>query len=154
MTTKTTYADDIYKIAIETFELMCYMFPLDESEFPEDAQHNLDRYVTSAARFDGAAEGGLVISACEGLMDALAENMLGTDDATDSQKEGALCEIVNIICGNVAPFFSKDDKICYIRPPEIIPDRENPEQRFEGMNHETVMVHLDEGCAKITVYYS
>ena len=47
-------------------------------------------------------------------------NMLGEDDPTNEEKEGALCEIANIVCGNAAPLFAKNDKICVIKPPQII----------------------------------
>ena len=153
MMTTHNYTADIYDIAVETFELMCYMFPLDESEVP-DKQVKPEQCTTSVAHFEGAANGGMAICATPNLLDALAENMLGTEDATREQKEGALCEMVNIVCGNVAPFFSKDNEICYIRPPRITGPGEKAEELFPEMKSETVPLHLDEGSAVITVYYS
>ncbi|MDI6402433.1 chemotaxis protein CheX [Balneolaceae bacterium ANBcel3] len=149
-----TYSEDIYEIAMETFEMMCYMFPLDESEIEPGQEEAIEEGVIAFARFDGASEGALAIQPAPELLEAIALNMLGTDEAGLQEKEGALCEMVNIVCGNVAPFFSKDDQICIIRPPKIAGEEENTDELFKGMNKEEILIHLDEGSARIIVYYS
>lgn len=139
-------------IAYQTFEITCYMFPLEEWELEEEGVHPPGADSISAfVRFDGAAEGAMKIRVTPELFDAIAENMLGMEEGDDSLKEGALCEIANIICGNMVPVFAKGDNICYIRPPEIL---DNPDKLkdFKGLETETVQVYLDEGVAEITVY--
>ena len=76
------------------------------------------------------------------------------DEGTRELKEGALCEIANIICGNTVPIFAKGDDICYIRTPKIAAGRQAAEEEFKSMTSESVHVHLDEGVAEITIYYS
>lgn len=149
-------ADQIRDITYETFEITCYMFPLDEWELEDlDIEEVYDPVNGGAmVRFDGASEGGLMIRPNAELLTAIASNMLGEDEASDEQKEGALCEIANIICGNTVPIFAKDDKICYIRPPFIMEADYNPEMEFEGYQHESLRVFLDEGVAEIDIYYS
>ena len=150
-----TIADQIRDITNETFEITCYMFPLDEWELEDLDIEEIEDPVTGAmVRFDGASEGGLMIRPNEELLKAIASNMLGEDEATVEQKDGALCEIANIICGNTVPIFAKDDKICYIRPPFIVEANYDPEKEFEGYEHETLRVFLDEGIAEIDIYYS
>ena len=150
-----TIADQIRDITNETFEITCYMFPLDEWELEDLDIEEIEDPVTGAmVRFDGASEGGLMIRPNEELLKAIASNMLGEDEATVEQKDGALCEIANIICGNTVPIFAKDDKICYIRPPFIVEANYDPEKEFEGYEHETLRVFLDEGVAEIDIYYS
>jgi len=150
-----TIADQIRDITYETFEITCYMFPLDEWELEDLDIEEIEDPVTGAmVRFDGASEGGLMIRPNEELLKAIASNMLGEDEATVEQKDGALCEIANIICGNTVPIFAKDDKICYIRPPFIVEANYDPEKEFEGYKHETLRVFLDEGVAEIDIYYS
>ena len=150
-----TIADQIRDITNETFEITCYMFPLDEWELEDLDIEEIEDPVTGAmVRFDGASEGGLMIRPNEELLKAIASNMLGEDEATVEQKDGALCEIANIICGNTVPIFAKDDKICYIRPPFIVEANYDPETEFEGYEHETLRVFLDEGIAEIDIYYS
>jgi CheY-specific phosphatase CheX len=131
------------------------MFPLEEWEI-DDVDHleKPDGSVRSVVKFDGAAEGGMVIDPSDDLLNALAVNMLGIDEASSEEKEGALCEIANIICGNTVPLFAHDEKICVIRPPRIAKEDENLDEEFPGMHKETIEVFVDEGIVNITIYYS
>lgn len=150
-----TYKDEVRKIAYNTFEIACYMFPVDESELIEDGRLELpEKGKSSIVKFDGAVEGGMVINVSPELLNAIASNMLGIEEATEEQKEGALCEVANMICGNTVPLFAKNDEICYIRPPRIIKKGEKPEQNFHGAHKEYLRIFLDEGVADITIYHS
>jgi len=147
--------DKIREIAYKTFEITCYMFPLDEWEIEEHKPFELnDDSITALVEFEGAAVGGMYISMAPELLDAIAENMLGIEEADTELKEGALCEIANIICGNTVPVFAKEEKICYIRPPRIVEGNENGAERFAGSGVEKLQIYLDEGVAEITLYYS
>jgi len=142
-------------IAYNTFEITCYMFPLDEWEIEERGEIKLgDDSITAIVEFDGAANGAMSIRVNPELLEAIAENMLGMEEADQELKEGALCEIANIICGNTVPVFAKDDKICYIRTPRIVEKEGLLEGRFKGLQKEKLQIHLDEGSAEITIYYS
>lgn len=148
--------DEIRKIAHNTFEVTCYMFALDEMEIDEDPfiiDHSSEVVVSSLVTFKGAAEGGMVISADEELFDAIAANMLGVDEATYEEKEGALCEIANIVCGNTVPLFAKNGEICIINPPKIKKNGELHSDGFEQFYEETFHVYLDEGVAYISIFY-
>ena len=151
----TTYTDKIHDIAVNTFEITCYMFPLEEWEMEDaDLLEKPDGSSRSVVHFDGAASGGMVIDASGHLLDAIAANMLGVDAATQEEKEGALCEIANIICGNTVPLFAKNENICYIRPPRIAKPGEDLDEIFKDMHHEKLQVLLDEGVADISIYYN
>jgi len=152
---EVNYSDKIHDIAVSTMEITCYMFPLEEWEL-EDRMltGNPEGKVRSIVKFDGAAEGGMVINPSDELLDAMAANMLGMENADDEQKEGALCEITNIICGNTVPLFAHNKHICYIRPPRIAEPEEDLDQIFHGMKKEVIPVYLDEGVAEIIIYYS
>jgi len=149
------YADKIREIAATTFEITCYMFPLEEWEI-EDEVLTVPKVgdLRSVVTFDGAAEGGMVIKPSDDLLGAMAGNMLGVEEADIEQKKGALCEIANIICGNTVPLFAKNKKICYIRPPRIAESDEDTDRTFGHMSKESLNVYLDEGVAEITIYYS
>jgi CheY-specific phosphatase CheX len=151
----TTYTDDIHDIAVNTFEITCYMFPLEEWEMEDaDELQQPDGSLRSIVKFDGAAEGGMVINPSGDLLNAIAANMLGVDEASDEEKQGALCEIANIICGNTVPLFAKDENICYIRPPRIAEQDEDADALFDSAHKEEIKVYLDEGVADITIYYT
>ncbi len=153
-TMSTTYTDKIHDIAVNTFEITCYMFPLEEWEMEDaDMLEKPNGLSRSVVHFDGAANGGMVIDASEDLLEAIAANMLGVDEATQEEKEGALCEIANIICGNTVPLFARNENICYIRPPRIAKPEEDLDSIFNNMHHEKLQVYLDEGVADISIYY-
>lgn len=150
----TTYTDKVRDIAIETFEITCYLFPLEEWELDgEEALDKPDGSKRSMVHFEGAAKGGMMIDASPDLLDAIAANMLGIEEATDKDKDGALCEIANIICGNTVPLFAKNENICYIRPPRMAEPDEDIDALFKNMQHEQVEITLDEGIANISIYY-
>lgn len=152
---ETAYSDKIYDIAVETFQVTCYMFPLEEWEMEEQPQDDIfGGAVRSVVYFSGAAQGKMVITASGKLLTAIAANMLGIDDPDNTQKEGALCEVANIICGNTVPLFARDDKICTIRPPEIAKNTAEAHKKTTEMEQEALEIFLDEGAAKIIVYYT
>lgn len=152
---KMNYSEKIRDIALNTFEVTCYMFPLEEWEIDDPSEISKPGGSTrSIVHFEGAATGGMVIDPSEDLLEAIAANMLGEDVATDEEKEGALCEIANIICGNTVPLFSKNEVICTISPPRIAGEDEDTDTVFKDMNRESLQVLLDEGTAEITLYYS
>ncbi len=152
---KTSHRQKIYDIAVNTFEVTCYMFPLGAEEIPTEQKKELPKdVIRSLVKFSGSAEGEMVITPSHNLLTAMAANMLGVDNPDEQQKSGALYEISNIICGNTAPLFTDGDEICYIHPPQLI-KAENPRSQREPEQHEeSVQVYLDEGTAEISVYYS
>lgn len=146
--------EKIREIAQTTFEITCYMFPLEQWELEEAANAECDHSgVRAMVGFGGAAEGGMIISPTEELLTAIAANMLGIESPTEEEEEGALCEIANIICGNTVPQFASNDKICHIHPPQLIEEEEDIDQNFDDMSKQSVQVFLDEGVADITFYY-
>lgn len=148
-------ADTIRDIANHIFEVTCYMFPLEEWELDaECSMPDFNECIASIVQFDGAAEGAMVIQPTPSLLDAIAANMLGIETVDREQKEGALCEIANIICGNTVPLFAHNKQICYIRPPRIVVPNEKVDQLFKSMHKEVLTLFLDEGAVQITTFYS
>lgn len=144
------------EIALNTFELTCFMFPLNEWEIEEANFSSIkaDNLIQAIVHFDGVVKGGLILSAASELVNAIAANMLGVEQAKEEEKEGALCEIANIICGNMVPLFAKQDNICYIHPPKILKQDEDITSLFENMQLDQIRILLDEGIAEISVYYA
>ena len=148
------YKNVIKKIAYDTFQITCYMFPLDEWEIGEISKSKMPDYYTGAVvAFDGAVNGMMIIKPCRRLYEAIAANMLGVEETNDSEKEAALCEIANIVCGNTVPLFARNSKICLIKPPEIHNGNHSIEKKTTGMNKEVFEIFFDEGTAEISIYY-
>ena len=150
-----SYKEKIYDIAVRTFEVSCYMFPLEEWELTDEEEvHFSKKGIRAVVGFDGAAEGKMIIAPSSGeLLTAMAANMLGIEAPNEEEESGALCEITNIICGNTVPLFAHNDHICYIEPPIILKETEEADEKTDPMERESVQVFLDEGAVKITVYY-
>lgn len=145
--------DNIYDIAVNAFEVTCFMFSLEKQEI-EELPRISENTKRAAVDFNGAAEGRMVIHPSEELLTAIAANMLGTENPNEEEKSGALCEIANIICGNIVPLFAGDNAICYVEPPTIIEENTVGLKDKEDMETERVQIYLDEGIVEILVYYS
>jgi len=133
----------IYESALETFEIACFLFPVQEQDDKSDGlSSDKAPHLRSIVGFNGATEGKVVITPSVSLLNAMAANMLGIDLPDQSQKEEALCEVANIISGNIAPLFNSDDEICYIEPPKLIEGTCEPLQTMEEMMKESVRIYL------------
>ncbi|MCH8558163.1 MAG: chemotaxis protein CheX [Balneolia bacterium] len=146
----------VSKAVYRTLEVTCYMFPVEADELQEmgiDTNVSDDELTSSVITFEGAAEGAVFIAVNDDLYHALASNMLGEDTASKDEKDAALCEIANIICGNIVPFFAKNGEICKINPPEIGSFKNKKLFESKGYGHEKFEAYVDEGIAKVTIYF-
>ena len=143
----TTYTENVHDIALNTFEVTCFMFPMDEWEIEEEELDYPDGSTRSIVGFDGAAKGGMVINPNESLLTAIAANMLGIDVPTEEEKEGALCEIANIICGNTVPLFAKNDKnhkksLTQMTKSELISEVRRLQNQISDFDHELIALQV------------
>lgn len=147
----------IRKIAEDIFEITCYMFPLDPMEMEDVLEDNMgiseEPVISAMVTFKGAAKGVMVISVDNRLFEAIAANMLGVDEVLNEEKEVALCEIANIICGNTVPLFAKNSNICFIDLPRIRKSSDHLEIDYRNFNCTSFTVYLDEGVSKISIFY-
>lgn len=144
------------EIAESIFEITCYMFPVEPEEFGDehsDQFWDMNNAKSAIVTFKGAANGVMVISADVHLFEAIAANMLGVDETNDKEKEAALCEIANIICGNTVPIFANNGKICTIDPPKIYKVENDLLVTYKDYNHTELTLYLDEGVSQILIYY-
>lgn len=143
----------IYEMAVETFEITCFLFPVQEDGVDPSGQKFELSGRKTVVEFSGAAEGMVVISTSEALLNAMAANMLGIEEPNASDKEEALCEVANIISGNIAPMFSDEDEICYINPPQLIEEGKAIGNNLEQSEKESVRVFFNEGAVDIEAVY-
>lgn len=147
--------DRVEEVVYNTFEVVCFLFPLDPWEVEEMEEQELSSDITkSIVTFEGAASGAMVIAASADMLDTIAENMTGAEDTSVEEKEAALCELANIICGNTVPIFSKNRQICSIHPPSILNSEKEIPARFSEMEKESLKVFLDEGPVELSLFYS
>lgn len=108
------------EVASGTLESMAFIFSTPEGsdfDLPE-FQENL----IVSTEFDGPFAGRLVVMAAIETLSELAAGMLGIEEADISmhQKEDALKEILNVICGNLLPHIAGKESVFHIAPPVSI----------------------------------
>lgn len=148
---KSGLRDKIYDSVVKTFEVVCYMHPLEKSEIEDQNLIIPDHQIYSVVEFDGAVEGKMIITPSDELLSEMTKNMLAIDNPDEEQMTGALSEVSNIICGNTVPLFAKNEDICYIRPPRILKEYEVRAGENKEVNKEFLRVFLDGGVVEIIV---
>ncbi len=102
MTAKAIHAT-LMEVASEMLESLAFMFSTPEgADFdpPDDGEFRI-----LAVDFHGPFSGKLVLMAAEETLSELTASMLGVDehDIVSEQKEDALKETLNVVCGNLLP---------------------------------------------------
>jgi chemotaxis protein CheX len=142
----------ISKVTAETLEKLAFMFasPYD----PEDStEENPDTGVS--VFFDGPFSGTLGMKVSGEVLSEIAANMLGVDDEDEitlDDKNDALKETVNIICGNILPAIGGKQAVFSIDAPKIIPEGEDVQVRDGEKLVSDVKLSLDEGRCDLVLF--
>jgi CheY-specific phosphatase CheX len=132
----------------QAFEDLCFMY-----EAPELAQEQAEQPWATAAevKFRGDFSGKLLLRVSPGLFQAVAARMLGTADLAPGQMEDALCELANVICGNIIPSIADGRSGLVIGIPRIAsPDLQT--HRRLGSAVASCPLSLGEGRAEAVVF--
>jgi chemotaxis protein CheY-P-specific phosphatase CheC len=133
------------RVAVDTLEQLAFLF-----SFPDDEQvkTDVDSAVAAHVSFSGPFSGALVITVSPQVLIELTANMLGVDceeGTTSDQKDDALKEMINVICGNLLPAIAGKKAVFDIDVPKIISEYEEIKEateRYDGLPP-TSMVILD-----------
>ena len=111
-------------VAVKTLEDLAFIF-----SFPEEEGDDIpvDSSVAVSISFSGPFSGTLVIRISNQVLPELTANMLGVEEeeTTIDQKNDALKETINVICGNLLPAIAGKDAVFNINTPCIISDGES-----------------------------
>lgn len=140
--------ETLYKATVLTFEELCFMFPAPEME-EELKDVKLEAMVV--VEFQGPFNGELAVKTCGELYRAIPTNMLGEDDSTARQRRDALCEIANVICGNMLPGIAGPKEVFDISSPREMENGESGDGLHEDPAAEVCMA-LDQGKVEITLF--
>jgi CheY-specific phosphatase CheX len=139
--------DLLAHVTAETLEGLAFVFAFDEGEIrvPDGACVRID--------FSGPFDGAFFLSADELLLDEITRNMLGLDDdsrISQSQREDALKETANVICGNLLPKLGGKDAVF-----DFIPSGVFSEGLDHALNGKTpsceVTLSLDESVCRVSL---
>ena len=127
------------RVAMEAFETMGFLLP--DPHAPEPDGRPL-RGVRVAYR--GPAEGAITVRADATVLEALAMNMTGSDEAPDLALQlDALGEIANVICGNVVPELEDPSSVFRLSAPVPV------ERRSDASPERTVRLGLEGGLVVV-----
>ena len=138
------------RVAEDVFASLAFMFPVDAD--PATASQEPPK--RAAIDFRGPVNGTLVLSVAEEMLGPLASNMLGLEDGvlpSAAQKQDALKEILNVICGNLLPAIVSSREVFSIGAPRLLPDGQSclpPDGRTSAV---TARISLDAGHVCLTL---
>lgn len=107
----------LMEVASEMLESLAFMFSTPESTDFDPPES--DAFRTLSVDFDGPFSGALVLMAAEGTLSELTASMLGAEESevTSEQKEDALKETLNVVCGNLLPRIAGQEAVFNIARP-------------------------------------
>jgi CheY-specific phosphatase CheX len=145
--------DNIIEIVTaETLEKLAFMFASPYN--PEDSvEENPD--IGVSVSFNGPFSGTLQMKVSGEVLSEIAGNMLGVDDEDEitlEDKNDALKESVNVICGNILPAISGELAVFNIDAPKIIHEGEDMKSRDGEKLVSDVKLSLDEGRCDLALF--
>ena len=107
----------LFNVGLRVFEELCFTLP---DPVPDEEQAYLAPEAAVTVEFTGPVKGMVLLILRGQILSTLAANMLGEDDPpTEFQKDDALREMANIVCGNFLPYIGGSDAVFDISPPQI-----------------------------------
>jgi CheY-specific phosphatase CheX len=135
---------------LEVFESLCFMLPRPARESLPPEPAGVSRVVL-AVDFSGAGEGRLHLTLPDVMVASIASAMLGEDEPPPLQEQyDAVCELANIVCGNVLPRIAGGRAVFDLSSPRVIATLDaDSSAGFDA----SARVHMDEGlvCAAIAL---
>lgn len=137
----------LYRKAVLIFEELGFLMPRSEGGGYSDEAGR-----TATVAFKGAFSGRLAVFVSSGLLPQLSANMLAEQKSPSRKmEEDALCEIANIICGNVLPAIYGYKPIFNLDAPTVV---QNPAVDLDSTYPQVAEAHIlfDGGQADVTLY--
>jgi CheY-specific phosphatase CheX len=104
----------------DVFENLCFMLPMPTSGSIPPAPGSLSRVIL-AVDFTGAGRGSLHLTLPDSMIASVASSMLGEDGPLElSEQYDAVCELANIVCGNVLPLIAGERAVFDLASPRVI----------------------------------
>jgi len=142
----------ISKVVTETLEKLAFMFasPYELEDLTEE-----DPDTGVRVSFNGPFSGTLGMKVSGEVLSEIAVNMLGVDnedEVTPDDKNDALKETINIICGNILPAIGGKEAVFNIDAPMIILEGEDMKGGDGEKLVSDVKLSLDEGRCDLVLF--
>jgi CheY-specific phosphatase CheX len=139
----------LYRKAVLIFEELGFLMPCSNSgEYTSE-----EDLKTAMVSFTGAFSGCLFVSVSSALLPLLYSNMIGEEgDNTHLLEQDTLCEIANIICGNVLPAIYGFKLVFHLDAPVLF--NESNLSQINSTFKEVSRAHIgfDSGRAEVALF--
>jgi hypothetical protein len=140
-----TIDQELYRTAVQTFEDLAFLLPI-----PDEGPAPACPLTWVSVTFRGPFSGRILVGCSEGVLQAVAANMLGDSDApSPTQQLDALREVANVLCGNLLPKIAGTQAIFRMEAPALC---EEPPTCTEAQPAACARVCLMEGCAQVSLF--
>ena len=146
---KTRIKKALEEATVSTFEDICFMYPVPELK---EIQKNMKLEAAAEVKYRGNFNGKLIIETRGDLLSAITANILSDDFPSSQQKNDALGEIANIICGNIVPYLGRGGKGYKIQSPKSLNKNELSEEKKQGTPVAKITLNFDQGRADIKFF--
>lgn len=149
------FSEPLFHVAEQTFGELAFMLVIPREVEPTTQDPPAWGYA-ARVEFTGPFDGEMHIAVTNDMLQPLAANMLGIDVEEEPpegvQREDALKELLNVICGNLLPAMAGDQVIFQIGAPTLLSQAilpaSVPERTLAGRSK----LHLDSGVAEIVFF--
>ena len=107
---------------------------------------------SAKVRFEGPFRGALQVTMGEGALATLTMNMMGEfEPGSATEESDALCELTNVLCGNILPRIAGPKALFNIGPPQVVEG--NSRQTLDALAAVAeVQLAFEEGSALVQLY--
>lgn len=135
----------LYQATILTFEELGFMFPTPDTDTWELEP---EKSTATSVSFHGEFDGRLMLQIERGMLPTIAENMLGEEIPLEEEMQhDVLCEITNVICGNVLPLIAGKQAVFKLNAPQFVHEMEIREEPSA-----VARFNLEEGRAEVLLF--
>lgn len=138
----------LYRKAVLIFEELGFLMPTSDGDIgsPQNCR-------TAMVAFKGPFSGCLLVSVSSEILPILSSNMLGEQGSSAQTLEtDALCEITNIICGNVLPAIYGFKPVFHLDAPELIEDADLSRVTAAYKEVSQTRIGFDAGQAEVRLF--
>lgn len=138
----------LFEVGATVFANLAFLLPEETSAVSQE-KGAFEK--AASISFFGPAIGRLTVTLYGVVAVELAANMLGLTEAADEKiVDDALCEIANVICGNLLPLVAGPKRVFHLHAPQII-DREEVEQELMQPSAQA-RIGFERGAARLQYY--
>ncbi|MCD6216665.1 response regulator [bacterium] len=140
----------LVKVAANVLETMAFAF-LDTSDGKES---DSTEFKSATVQYHGPFSGIVILAISNQALSEFAKNMLCQDDedeVTQQQEDDALCELTNVVCGNLLSDLAGPEPVFNLDAPQILPGEETVSTVELSGDVTSTRLQLDNGWAELTV---